>query len=64
MTKRVYVCEENECVGPFASDEDAEYFIELIELHSGNREGIEKVEIDEEVGVCLSRILWTETSPQ
>ena len=48
VSKRIYVCAEDECVGPFASHEDADCFIALIELQCGSREGIEKVEFARE----------------
>jgi len=36
VSKRIYVCEEDECVGPFARHEDADCFIALIELQCGS----------------------------
>jgi hypothetical protein len=48
MSKPVYLHEADEYVGPFASREDAERFLILMEAHGVSSEGIEIVEVDAE----------------
>ncbi len=45
MPKGIYVCEEAECVGPFASRTDAEIFVALMKVEGGGGKGIEIVEV-------------------
>ncbi len=48
-TKKIYLHEADEYVGPFCNRVEAEKFIALMELFGASREGIEIVERDGEL---------------
>ncbi len=52
-TKKIYLHEANEYVGPFCSRVEAEKFIALMELFGASRAGIEIVERDEELEAVM-----------
>ena len=45
-TKKIYLHEADEYIGPFCSRQDAELFIEMMELFGGSCEGVEVVEME------------------